>query len=55
LRRVTDKEHSEDGKWYHGEIHMENIVTKDTIFTTKRFEGWMIKATVNLTIITVNV
>jgi hypothetical protein len=50
---VTDKEHSEDGKWYHGEIYMENTVTKCTVFTTKNFEGWMKKGTVNLTVITI--
>ena len=32
------------------EIYTENIVTKVTIVTTKRCEGWVIKGIVNLTI-----
>jgi hypothetical protein len=35
--------------------YLENIVTKDTIVTTKRYEGWMIKGIVNLTNITANI
>lgn len=31
--------------------YMENIVTNDTVVTTKGFEGWMVKGIVNVTII----